>query len=122
MSGWETPLLMLALLPLLLGAWLAGDGARRLGDALTAELLVTRTGPLIGRADLLDRTGAIGWKLKQSWFQRRIGRVTLVATTSAGRQGYRVVDVPEQDAVALADAATPGLLNPFVVEAAQIPI
>src|SRR5699024_2955737 len=102
--------------------WLAWDRARRLGHALTAEHLLTRTGSLNGRTDLLDRTGIIGWNLEQSWFQRRIGLVTLVATTSAGRQGYRVVDVPEQDAVALADAATPGLLNPFVVEAAQIPI
>ena len=36
------------------------------------------------------------------------------ATTAAGDQAYAAVDIPEDQAVALADEAVPGLLTPFV--------
>ena len=55
----------------------------------------------------------IGWTVRATWFQRRAGLVALVATTAGGRQRVTVPDVPEDDAVALAGAATPGLLGPF---------
>ena len=62
----------------------------------------------------MQRTGIIGWNLQQSWFQRRAGLVTLVATTAAGSQAYAAVDVPEHLAIALADEAVPGLVTPFL--------
>ena len=52
---------------------------------------------------IVQRTGIIGWNLQQSWFQRRAGLVTLVATTAAGSQAYAAIDVPEGTAIALAD-------------------
>jgi putative membrane protein len=93
---------------------LAADRYRRLGHALTREHLVVRSGSLGGERAILQRTGIIGWNIQQSWFQRRRGLATLVATTAAGGQAYAAIDVPEDRAVALAHEAVPGLLTPFV--------
>jgi putative membrane protein len=65
---------------------------------------------------VLLREGIIGWNVHQTYFQRRAGLVTLTATTAAGKQGYRVYDVPEPVATMVADAAVPGLLTPFLVD------
>lgn len=92
---------------------LAGDRYARLGHGLTGRFLVTRQDSLRGRRVALERTGIIGWTIRQTWFQRRAGLCTLIATTSAGRQAYRVPDVPLAEAVALADAAVPGLVSQF---------
>ena len=102
------------LLALPVGGALAADRYRRLGHALTAQHLVVRSGTLRGRRDVLQRTGIIGWTVQQTFFQRRAGLATLVATTAAGHQAYAAHDVPLGQAVALADAAVPGLLTPFL--------
>jgi putative membrane protein len=107
-------LVLPALLSLPVAAALAVDRYRRLGHALTAEHVVFRYGSLRGRRDVLQRTGIIGWNLHQSWFQRRAGVATLVATTAAGQQAYALLDVPLPVAVALADEAVPGLVGQFV--------
>jgi citronellol/citronellal dehydrogenase len=57
----------------------------------------------------------IGWNLRTTFFQRRAGVTTLTATTAAGRQGYRVQDLPPEQALALAQAITPDLLGQFRV-------
>jgi len=95
------------------GAFLAHDRYRRLGHGLTRDHLVVRSGSLRARRDVLQVSGIIGWTLRQTWFQRRAGLATLVATTAAGRQAYVVLDVPLGTAVALARDATPELLEPF---------
>lgn len=109
-AGWPGPL-SLTLLPLAL--LLGLDRARNLGHALTARHLVARGGSLRRRTVAVQRTGVVGWAVRQSVFQRRAGLVTLEAVTAAGEGGYAVLDVGAVDAVALADAATPGLLTPF---------
>jgi putative membrane protein len=105
-------------LPALLGVpaslLLAADRYRRLGHGMTDDYVVVRSGSLRGRRDVLQRSGIIGWNVQQSWFQRRAGLATLVATTAAGRQAYAAVDIPEAQAVAFADAAVPGLVTPFL--------
>lgn len=106
--------LLPALVALPVGAVLAHDRYRRLGHGLTEDYLVVRSGSLRGRRDVLQRSGIIGWNLQQSWFQRRAGLVTLVATTAAGEQAYSALDVPEELAVALAHEAVPGLVGPFL--------
>jgi putative membrane protein len=113
-AGWPLATYAGAALPPLAGAALAHDRSRRLGHALTPHHLVLRASSLRGRRDALQRDGIIGWNLEQTWFQRRAGLATLVATTSAGKQAYRALDVPERDAVALARAVTPDLLEPFL--------
>jgi putative membrane protein len=111
-TPWWLVLPTLLLLPV--AAALAVDRYRRLGHALTDGYLVVRSGSLTSRRDMLQRTGIIGWNLQQSWFQRRAGLVTLVATTAAGQQAYAAVDLPEHVAVALADESVPGLVTPFL--------
>jgi putative membrane protein len=58
--------------------------------------------------------GVVGWRIRQSFFQRRQGLVTLTAATAAGRQRYEVHDVQVASALALADAADPRLIGPML--------
>ncbi|MCY7340342.1 MAG: PH domain-containing protein [Pseudonocardia sp.] len=97
--------------------FLGFDRYRNLGHELTARYLVSRQGSAVRQTVALQRTGVIGWTFRQSIFQRRSGLVTLEAVTAAGQGGYTVLDVAAQDAVALADAATPHLLTPFLLRA-----
>jgi putative membrane protein len=92
---------------------LAYDRARSLGHAVVERTLVSRAGTLVRRRSALSCDGIIGWNLRRSFFQRRAGLATLVATTAAGRQRIDVQDVPLQEALRVADEALPGLLAPF---------
>jgi putative membrane protein len=102
----------LALLPL--GALLAADRYRSLGHEVVDRALVSAYGSLLRRRNVLACDGIIGWNLRQSFFQRRVGLVTLTATTAAGRQAYRVQDVTTAEALRVAGEAIPGLLTPFL--------
>jgi putative membrane protein len=99
---------------LVIAASLAYDRTRSLGHALVDETLVSRRGSLVRRRSALSCDGIIGWNLRRSFFQRRAGLATLVATTAAGRQRIDVQDVPLDEALRVADEALPGLLTPFV--------
>ncbi len=57
----------------------------------------------------------IGWNLRSTWFQRRAGLTMLVATTAGGSQAVTAIDVPEGDALEVATAAVPGLVEQFLV-------
>ncbi|HYF73871.1 MAG TPA: PH domain-containing protein [Nocardioides sp.] len=107
------PVLASAALPV--ATALAADRAAALGHALTDGHFVVRSGSLDRRREALELPGVIGWNLRSTWFQRRAGLTSLVATTAGGRQAVTAIDVPEQAAVALALGATPDLLAPFVV-------
>ncbi|MFD0822715.1 PH domain-containing protein, partial [Micromonospora zhanjiangensis] len=95
-------------------ALLAQDRARSLGHAAVGRWLVSRQGSLVRRRYVLATDGIIGWNLRRSFFQRRVGLATLTATTAAGRQRYAVPDVDVDTALRLADGATPALLTPFL--------
>jgi putative membrane protein len=95
-------------------ALLAGDRYRSLGHAICGGALVTLSGSLGRRRDVLGCDGIIGWNLGQTFFQRRAGLATLTATTAAGRQRYAVTDVPLSVALSLGDRALPGLLGSFL--------
>jgi len=105
----------LVLIPV--AALLARDRYRNLGHTMTELYLVSRVGSLARRTSALQRTGIIGWRIRESFFQRRVGLVTLMATTAGGRGRYSVPDIEIGEAVQLASAATPGLLVPFLAEA-----
>jgi putative membrane protein len=104
----------LALLPL--GAFLAFDRAASLGHALTGDWLVSRLGSVVRRRYVLRTDAVIGWNLTTSFFQRRAGLTTLVATTAGGQQHYAVLDVPPAEAIRVARAAVPGLLEEFLAD------
>ncbi|WP_308257169.1 PH domain-containing protein [Saccharothrix luteola] len=103
---------VLALVPF--SAALGWDRYRSLGHALTDRHLLARAGSAVRETVALQRTGIIGWRISRSFFQRRAGLVTITATTAAGNGAYHVVDVAEADGLALADAAVPDLLRPFL--------
>ena len=113
-AGWPGWTVVAALCLLPVAAALAQDRFRNLGHALTEGTLVLAQGSLVRRRYMLARDGIIGWRLRQSLFQRRAGVVTLEATTAGGRQRYGAPDLPVDLAVGLADAAVPGLLTPFL--------
>ena len=72
---------------------------RHLGHALAPDHLVSGAGALQRSRTVLERDGIIGWVVRQSWFQRRVGLATLVATTAAGPESVVVVDLPLAQAV-----------------------
>jgi putative membrane protein len=80
---------------------------------VTPRHLVAREGSLDRRRVALDRDGVIGWTVRRSWFQRRAGVATLVATTAAGASHYDVVDVPVERAYAVMAQISPDLLAEF---------
>jgi putative membrane protein len=92
---------------------LAADRARSLGHTLTDGYVVARSGSLNRRREALEVEHVIGWTFRSTWFQRRAGLTTLVATTAGGRQAVTVPDVPEDEATRLAGAALPDLIAPF---------
>ena len=94
---------------------LAADRVRALGHALVNGYVVVRSGSLNRRRDALEVDGVIGWNLRATWFQRRVGLTTLAATTAGSRQAVTALDVPEPVAIALAREAHPHLLGQFLV-------
>jgi putative membrane protein len=111
--GWHGSLLVLVPLLLVGAVSLGRDRYRALGHSVTTEHLVTQHGSLDRQRVVLDRDGIIGWKVEQSFFQRRVGVATLVATTAAGAQHYDVVDVPVEMAYAVLAQVSPDLIAEF---------
>ena len=105
---------VLAAVGLPVAVLLAVDRAAALGHALVEDHFVVRSGSLVRRREALEVDGVIGWNLRATWFQRRADLTSLVATTAGGRQAVSALDVPEDTAVAVALAATPDLLAPFL--------
>lgn len=110
-GGWWT--VLAGLLPVL-AVPLAADRVRALGHALSDGYVVSRSGSLARRRDHLDVDDVIGWNLRATWFQRRVGLTSLVATTAGGRQSVTLLDVPEPLAVTLADATLPHVVGQFL--------
>ncbi|OKJ18593.1 hypothetical protein AMK21_20310 [Streptomyces sp. CB00316] len=93
---------------------LALDAYRNLGHALSGRYLVTRSGTLRRSTAALERAGVIGWTVRQSYFQRRAGLLTLTATTAAGGGVYSAYDTDVSEGLTFAAEAVPGLLEPFL--------
>ncbi|GGD14876.1 membrane protein [Nocardioides daphniae] len=86
-----------------------------LGHALSDDHLVAGHGVTARKRTVLEIDGIIGWAVQQNIFQRRLGLVTLVATTAAGDEHVTLTDVPEERAVRLAAQATRESVRPFLV-------
>lgn len=95
----------------LMFAW---DAYKNLGHALSERYLVVRRGAVRRSTVALRRSGVIGWTIRQSVFQRRVGVLTLIATTAAGAGAYLVPDVDRSEGLSYADEAVPGLLRQFL--------
>ncbi|MCK2241309.1 MULTISPECIES: PH domain-containing protein [unclassified Crossiella] len=102
----------LALIPVvLLISW---DEYRNLGHALTEKYLVSRSGSVLRNTVVLQRTGIIGWRIRQSILQRRAHMLTVGATSATSGGVYEVQYVDQTDGLELAEAAVPELLTPFL--------
>jgi putative membrane protein len=112
-DGWPGGFLAGAVLVPAAALGLAVDRSRALGHAFVDGYVVSRSGSLNRRREVVDAAHVIGWNQRASWFQRRARLTTLVATTAGGRQSVSVVDVPEDAAERLSRAASPGLLEQF---------
>jgi putative membrane protein len=88
-------------------ALLAADRVRALGHRVDSRWLVARSGSVERRRDCIATEGIIGWTVRQSPFQRRSGVATLIAATAAGTKRYVVIDVPADQAWAVAAQASP---------------
>ncbi|GAA2383221.1 PH domain-containing protein [Nonomuraea africana] len=109
-AAWALPLIALPLAPAM-----AVDAYRGLGHRLTGSHLLTRAGSVLRTTVALDRGGIVGWRIRQSFFQRRLGLITVAATTAAGDGHYDVLDVGTSQGLDLAAQAVPGLLEPFLL-------
>ncbi|HEU5007917.1 MAG TPA: PH domain-containing protein [Jatrophihabitantaceae bacterium] len=114
LAGWDTALLSVPGVLVTIAVALAHDRYRSLGHAFVHGYVVSRFGSIVRRRTALAADGVIGWNLRSTFFQRRLGLTTLVATTAAGRQKYAIADLSATDAVRFADACVPGLLEPFL--------
>ena len=70
---WPIGIAVAAFTPTLLMPFIARDRYAGLGHHLTPEHLVVRSGSFVRRRDVVQRTGIIGWNVRSSWFQRRVG-------------------------------------------------
>ncbi|MFE5482910.1 PH domain-containing protein [Streptomyces sp. NPDC056527] len=104
-----------------LAVLLALDAYRNLGHGITGGYLVARSGTIRKTTVALQRGGVIGWTVKQSYFQRRVGVLTLTATTAAGEGAYDIHDADHSEGLAFAAEAVPDLLAPFLEPVGEMP-
>lgn len=103
-----------AVVGLPVGVFLARDAYRGLGHAISGDYLVVRSGTVRRSTAALERAGVIGWTVKQTYFQRRSGVLSLTATTAAGAGAYTAYDADASEGLDFASEAVPGLLEPFL--------
>ncbi|WP_245623129.1 PH domain-containing protein [Spirillospora albida] len=90
------------------------DRYRQLGHATDDARLTVRSGSLRRRQVVVEHGAVVGWRIRRTLFQRRLGLATLSVAVGAGEGGYQAVDMAEPDAVALAAAITPAWVTPFL--------
>jgi putative membrane protein len=90
------------------------DRYRQLGHADDGERLSVRSGALRRRQSVVEHRAVVGWRLRQTLLQRRLGLATLVVALGAGDGGVPAVDMAEADAIAFAHRITPDLVAPFL--------
>ncbi|WP_081687805.1 PH domain-containing protein [Glycomyces tenuis] len=112
---WSAVVVLAAVLAGAWAVWTALDSYASLGHGLNRGYMVARSGSVRRSTVHLDRSGIIGWRIKQSVFQRRMGLMTLDATTAAGRGHYAAIDGDEHEILDFADETVPELLRPFLV-------
>ncbi|WP_233495974.1 PH domain-containing protein [Geodermatophilus sp. TF02-6] len=87
----------------------AGTGRyRALGHRAGPRSFSVRSGWLVREQAVLQRRAVVGWKVRQSPFQRRAGLATVVACVGAGSGGYAAVDMAAADVAAFTAAASSG--------------
>jgi putative membrane protein len=106
--------LLLVLIPI--GALIGLGEYRGLGHGLSGDFLVVRWGVMPRSTVAVQRTGIIGWNIRQTIFQRRARLVSVTATIAAGSGAYVIRYAGQTDGLRIAETAVPGLLTPFLTQ------
>ncbi|MDA0633038.1 PH domain-containing protein [Nonomuraea sp. MCN248] len=107
-------LLVAALILAALGVPLGLDRYRSLGHGYDGERVAVRSGSLRRSMAVVERRAVVGWRLRQTWFQRRAGVFTLTVGAGAGKGGYSAIDVSAAQARDFPAEVTPEWLAPFL--------
>ncbi|MFI7614985.1 PH domain-containing protein [Nonomuraea terrae] len=107
-------LLVLTLFLAALGVPLGLDRYASLGHGYDGVRVSVRSGSLRRAQAVIERRAVVGWRLRQTWFQRRAGVLTLIAGVGAGKGGYSAIDVSEAQAADFPAEVTPEWLTPFL--------
>jgi putative membrane protein len=105
LAGWW-PLLAAGIALLLLGVPVGLGRYAALGHAAGPRSFAVRSGWLVQEKAVLQRRAVVGWRVRQSPFQRRAGVATVVACVGAGSGGYAAVDLAADDVVPFTRAAS----------------
>jgi putative membrane protein len=111
-SGWWGILaggLVLTVLGVPLGLGRYGS----LGHAAGPASFTVRSGWLVREQAVLQRRAVVGWRVRQSFFQRRAGLATVVACVGAGTGGYAALDMAADEVAAFTAAASDGWAAEF---------
>jgi len=85
-----------------LGIPLGIDRYRSLGHAAEGDAFAVRSGSLVRQTTVMQRRALVGWKIQQSYFQKRAGVSTVTGLVGAGTGAYSAVDAASADALDLA--------------------
>lgn len=106
---WQVALL---LVPVAVGSALLAY--RSLGHARHGAFLVAREGAGIRKTAVLRCDGIIAWRFRRTVFQRRPRLLSGAAAVAAGSGAHWIRYASQDDVLAVADDAVPGLLTPFL--------
>ncbi|PRX70067.1 putative membrane protein [Nonomuraea fuscirosea] len=109
---WVLLVLLLAMAGI--GVPLGLDRYASLGHGYDGVRLSVRSGSLRRAQAVVERRAVVGWRLRQTWFQRQAGVLTLIAGVGAGKGGYSAIDVSLPQAVGFPTEVTPEWLTPFL--------
>lgn len=112
--GWA--LTVVGLLLAIAGVPIGLDRYRSLGHGYDGVRLSVRSGSFRRAQAVVERRAVVGWRLRQTWFQRRAGVYTLIVGVGAGKGGYEAIDVSREQALGLSAEVTPEWLAPFLAE------
>jgi putative membrane protein len=77
-----------------------------LGHAAGPRSFSVRSGWLVREQVILQRRAVVGWRVRQSFLQRRAGLATVVACVGAGTGGYAAVDLAAAEVAPFTAAAS----------------
>jgi putative membrane protein len=77
-----------------------------LGHAVGPRSFSVRSGWLVREQALLQRRAVVGWRVRQSFFQRRQDLATVTACVGAGSGGYTALDMAADEVAAFTVAAS----------------
>jgi putative membrane protein len=90
----------------LLGVPLGLGRYASLGHVVGPRSFSVRSGWLVREQAVLERRAVVGWRVQQSFFQRRGGLATVTACVGAGSGGYTALDMAADDVAAFTAAAS----------------